>query len=59
MAAWVMQTQHIDSVIVGADRIAAMVIRQIKSVLMEWHWLQKYHQIPFYIAAPISTFDFT
>ena len=23
MAAWVMQTQHIDSVIVGADRIAA------------------------------------
>lgn len=46
MATWVMQTQHIDSVIVGADELLPMVIRQIKSVLMEWHWLQniiRYH----------------
>ncbi|WP_418836999.1 S-methyl-5-thioribose-1-phosphate isomerase, partial [Phascolarctobacterium faecium] len=59
MAAWVMQTQHIDSVIVGADRIAANGDTANKIGTYGVALAAKYHQIPFYIAAPISTFDFT
>lgn len=59
MAAWVMQTQHIDSVIVGADRIAANGDTANKIGTYGVALAAKYHQIPFYILAPISTFDFT
>lgn len=58
MAAWVMQTQQIDAVIVGADRIAANGDTANKIGTYGVALAAKYHQIPFYIAAPVSTFDF-
>lgn len=59
MAAWTMQTQHIDVVIVGADRIAANGDTANKIGTYGVALAAKYHKIPFYIAAPVSTFDFT
>lgn len=59
MAAWIMQTQHLDAVIVGADRIAANGDTANKIGTYGVALAAKHHHIPFYIAAPVSTFDFT
>ncbi|RMF36953.1 MAG: S-methyl-5-thioribose-1-phosphate isomerase, partial [Planctomycetota bacterium] len=58
MAAHVMQTQRIDAVIVGADRITARgdVANKIGTYALAVS--ARYHGIPFYVAAPSSTFDF-
>lgn len=56
-AAWLMQNKKIDLVITGADRIAANGDSANKIGTFNLAILAKYHKIPFYIAAPESTFD--
>lgn len=57
MAAQVMKEGRIDMVIVGADRIAANGDSANKIGTYGVAVLAKYHNIPFYIAAPYSTID--
>lgn len=59
MAAWLMAQGNIDAVIVGADRIAANGDTANKIGTYGLAVLARYHEIPFYVAAPFSTFDFT
>lgn len=56
-AATLMQQGKIDKVITGADRIAANADTANKIGTCGLAVLSHYHKIPFYIAAPISTFD--
>jgi methylthioribose-1-phosphate isomerase len=57
MAGWVMKEGRVQSVIVGADRIAANGDSANKVGTYSLSVLAKAHNIPFYIAAPSSTFD--
>ncbi|HPS20434.1 MAG TPA: S-methyl-5-thioribose-1-phosphate isomerase [Candidatus Omnitrophota bacterium] len=57
MAASLMAKGEIDAIIVGADRIAANGDVANKIGTYGVAVLAKYHGIPFYVAAPISTFD--
>ncbi len=57
MAATLMQQGRIDRVITGADRIAANGDTANKIGTYNLAVLSRYHNIPFYIAAPASTFD--
>jgi len=57
MAGWVMKTKKIDAVIVGADRIAVNGDTANKIGTYSLALLAKAHNIPFYVAAPYSTFD--
>jgi methylthioribose-1-phosphate isomerase len=57
MAGWAMHEGLVDSVLVGADRITQDVIFN-KIGTYTHSILAKEHNIPFYVAAPISTFDF-
>jgi methylthioribose-1-phosphate isomerase len=57
MAAWVMKTKEIDAVIVGADRIAVNGDTANKIGTYGISLLARSHGIPFYVAAPVSTFD--
>jgi len=57
MAAHVMQTKKIDAVIVGADRIAANGDTANKIGTYGLALLAKSFNIPFYVAAPLSTID--
>lgn len=59
MAAYVMAQGLVKSVIVGADRITANgdVVNKIGTYGLAV--LAKEHGIPFYVAAPVSTFDLT
>lgn len=57
MAATLMAQGRIDKVIVGADRIAANGDAANKIGTYSLAVLSDYHKIPFYIAAPESTFD--
>ena len=59
MAAWSMKTKGINAVVVGADRIAANGDTANKIGTYGVALAAKAHNIPFYIAAPVSTFDFT
>lgn len=59
MAATLMKQGRIDVVIVGADRIAKNGDTANKIGTYNLACLCKIHKIPFYIAAPISTFDFS
>ncbi|MCA9194268.1 MAG: S-methyl-5-thioribose-1-phosphate isomerase [Planctomycetales bacterium] len=59
MAAHVMQTKNIDAVIVGADRITARGDVANKIGTYGLAVAAKYHSVPFYVAAPSSTFDLT
>ncbi|MBQ18679.1 MAG: S-methyl-5-thioribose-1-phosphate isomerase [Planctomycetaceae bacterium] len=58
MAAWAMQQGRIQAVITGADRIAANGDAANKIGTYALAVLARKHEIPFYIAAPRSTFDF-
>jgi methylthioribose-1-phosphate isomerase len=57
-SAFLMQQRKIDMVIVGADRIAMNgdVVNKVGTYNIAV--LAKYHKIPFYVAAPVSTIDF-
>jgi len=57
MAAQVMKEGKIDCVVVGADRIASNGDVANKIGTYSVAVLAKEHKIPFYVAAPISTFD--
>ena len=57
MAAHIMKTEKIDAVIVGADRIAANGDTANKIGTYSLAVLADYHEIPFYVAAPVSTVD--
>lgn len=59
MAAYAMQQGLIDVVIVGADRITTEGDVANKIGTYGLSILAKAHNIPFYVAAPYSTFDFT
>jgi methylthioribose-1-phosphate isomerase len=58
MAGYLMSKKKIDIVITGADRIAKNGDTANKIGTYSLAVLANYHKIPFYIAAPISTFDF-
>jgi methylthioribose-1-phosphate isomerase len=57
MAAQLMRKGEIGSVIVGADRITRDAVFNKIGTYMH-AVCAKYHAIPFYVAAPVSTFDF-
>jgi methylthioribose-1-phosphate isomerase len=57
MAASLIAKKEIDAVIVGADRIAANGDTANKIGTYNLAVLAGYHNIPFYVAAPVSTFD--
>jgi methylthioribose-1-phosphate isomerase len=57
-AAILMKQRKIDAVIVGADRIAINGDVANKVGTYNLAVLAKHHEIPFYVAAPISTIDF-
>jgi len=57
MAGWVMKEKRVQAVITGADRIAANGDSANKIGTYSVALLAKAHGIPFYIAAPSSTFD--
>jgi methylthioribose-1-phosphate isomerase len=57
-AAAVMQKGLVNLVIVGADRIAGNGDTANKIGTYSVAVLAHYHEVPFYVAAPLSTFDF-
>ena len=57
MAASLMRNGEINRVIVGADRITRDAVFNKIGTYMH-AVCAKYHDIPFYVAAPVSTFDF-
>lgn len=57
MAASLMAKGEIDAVIVGADRIAANGDTANKIGTYSVAIAAAYHRVPFYVAAPLSTFD--
>lgn len=57
MAGWVMKEGKIQAVVTGADRIAANGDSANKIGTYSVALLASLHDIPFYIAAPSSTFD--
>jgi methylthioribose-1-phosphate isomerase len=57
MAAAVMKEKKVDAVIVGADRIASNGDTANKIGTYSLAVLAEHHRIPFYVAAPFSTFD--
>ncbi len=57
MSAHVMATRKIHAIIVGADRITAQGDVANKIGTYGLAVLAQYHKIPFYVAAPSSTFD--
>jgi methylthioribose-1-phosphate isomerase len=59
MAGHVMKQGKVDAVVVGADRIAANGDAANKIGTYMVAVLAKQHNIPFYVAAPITTFDLT
>jgi methylthioribose-1-phosphate isomerase len=59
MAGHVMKQGQVDAVVVGADRIAANGDTANKIGTYMVAVLARQHEIPFYVAAPISTIDLT
>jgi methylthioribose-1-phosphate isomerase len=58
MAGWLMKKGEINLVITGADRIVRNGDAANKIGTYSLAVLAKHHGIPFYVAAPLSTFDF-
>ncbi len=59
MAGYMMKTEKIDAVIVGADRIALNGDVANKIGTYSLSILARHHKIPFYVVAPSSTIDFS
>ncbi len=59
MAGSLMQSGQVDAVIVGADRISAAGDVANKIGTYPLAILARYHELPFYVAAPTNTFDLT
>ena len=58
MASYIIEKEKIDLIIVGADRIASNGDTANKIGTYQLAISANFHKIPFFIAAPISTFDF-
>lgn len=58
MAGFVMKLKKVNKVIVGADRICSNGDFANKIGTYSIAILAKFHNIPFYVAAPVTTFDF-
>ena len=58
MAGWLMKKGEISLVITGADRIARNGDAANKIGTYSLAVLAKHHGLPFYVAAPLNTFDF-
>jgi methylthioribose-1-phosphate isomerase len=58
MAASLMAKGRIDKIFVGADRIASNGDAANKIGTYSLAVLAKHHKVPFYVVAPLSTFDF-
>jgi methylthioribose-1-phosphate isomerase len=56
-AAWIMQTRHVDMVMIGVDRVAANGDMAAKIGVYGLAVLAKHHGIPFYAVSPLSTID--
>lgn len=52
-----MQQQHIDAVVVGADRICLNGDTANKIGTYHLAVAAQYHKVPFYVAAPSTTLD--
>lgn len=59
MAGSLMKDGKIDAVIVGADRVTSRGDVANKIGTYQLAILSQYHSIPFYVAAPLSTFDWS
>jgi methylthioribose-1-phosphate isomerase len=59
MAGWLMHRGEIDLILVGADRIARNGDTANKIGTFSLAVLARFHRIPFYVVAPISTLDLT
>jgi methylthioribose-1-phosphate isomerase len=59
MAGWLMKKGEINLAITGADRIARNGDAANKIGTYSAAVLARHHRLPFYIAAPLSTFDFS
>jgi len=59
MVGHIMKTGRIGAVVVGADRIAANGDTANKIGTYQIAVLAREHNVPFYVAAPVSTFDLT
>jgi methylthioribose-1-phosphate isomerase len=59
MAATLMAQGKIDKIFVGADRVASNGDAANKIGTYNLAVLANYHKIPFYVVAPLSSFDFT
>ncbi len=58
-AGWVMKEKGIDMVVVGADRVARNGDTANKIGTYALAILAKHHNIPFYVALPLSSIDFS
>lgn len=58
MAGWLMKNGAVNQVVTGADRIVRNGDAANKIGTYSLAVLAKHHGIPFYVAAPVSTFDF-
>jgi methylthioribose-1-phosphate isomerase len=59
MAGWLMKKGEITLAVTGADRIARNGDAANKIGTYPVAVLARYHRLPFYVAAPLSTFDFS
>ena len=59
MAGWMMKRGEIGKVITGADRVARNGDAANKIGTYSLAVLARHHGLPFYVAAPLSTFDFS
>ncbi|XP_011496297.1 PREDICTED: methylthioribose-1-phosphate isomerase [Ceratosolen solmsi marchali] len=59
MVGSLMKTKNISAVVIGADRIVANGDTANKIGTYQIAILAKYHSVPFYIAAPFTTIDFS
>ncbi|XP_026482206.1 methylthioribose-1-phosphate isomerase-like [Ctenocephalides felis] len=59
MVAALMRTKSLDAVVVGADRVAANGDTANKIGTYQIAVLAKHHKVPFYVAAPFTSIDFT
>ncbi|MEH6939216.1 S-methyl-5-thioribose-1-phosphate isomerase [Bacillus sp. JJ664] len=57
MVGYLLQNKKVDAIIVGADRITANGDTANKIGTLQLAILANYYQIPFYVAAPLSTID--
>ncbi len=59
MAGGLIRDSRVDAIVVGADRITSKGFVANKIGTYPLAVLAKYHGVPFYVAAPVSTFDLT